>query len=133
VGPCTPWTALTVAVTESHAQTQRHERRRISKCPSNHPDHDREQTMHRSSVRLQSQMNQSPSDKWRKDFVHRHYRCSTKIHKLVKLSGRQKKTHPIQNELSYLSCGRRVVEFNSDIVFGITGSHDFFNLGASCS
>jgi hypothetical protein len=75
--------ALTVAVVESHGQTQRHERQRILKCPSNHPDHDREQTVRRLSVRLQSQMNQSPSDKWRKDFVHRHYRCSTEIHELV--------------------------------------------------
>ena len=130
--PCTPWTALTEAVAESHGQTQRHERRRISKCPSNHPDHDREQTVHRSSVRLQSQMNQFPSDKWQKDSVHRHYICSTKFHKSVSfLEGKKNKTHPIQNELPYLGCGRRVVEFNSNIVLGITGSHDFFNLGAS--
>ena len=123
--------ALTVAVVESHGQKRRHEKRKISKCPSNHPDHDKEQTAHRLSVRLQSQMNQSPSDKWRKDFVHRHYKCSAKIHESVSFQEGKKKTYPIQNELSYLSCGRRVVEFNSNIVFGITGSHDFFSLGGS--
>ena len=129
--PCTPWTALTVAVAESHEQMQMHETRRISKCPSNHPDHDREKKVHRSLARLRSQMNQFPSDKWRKDSVHRHYKCLTKIHKLLSFQEGTIKTHPIQNELSYLSCGRGVVEFNSNIVFGITGSHDFFNLGTS--